>query len=246
LYHDDDLWNLTDRPLVARRVTPTTWSDAGAGFTGQFELESLGTIKGEAFVINGLTDGFSASTGGLRDARGSRESDSNNDKAFAGRLALAPSTNHEFAISGYNGNYDTHGNAITGIAFDSRNSIADFTLITELAQFNLDDGFNSAGSNAPDTIKGILVELGYQFWLDTLNSTFLGEDFENPRFILTARYNSASVERSAGDLDEDSYVAGLAWRPLTQFVVKTEYQWNSGELERKDADGFMTSVALGF
>ncbi|MDD2942929.1 MAG: hypothetical protein PHC51_08205, partial [bacterium] len=28
LYHDDDLWNLTDRPLVARRVTPTTWSDA--------------------------------------------------------------------------------------------------------------------------------------------------------------------------------------------------------------------------
>ncbi|MCA9401980.1 MAG: hypothetical protein KC713_10150, partial [Candidatus Omnitrophica bacterium] len=36
IYHDSDLRDLTSRPLVARDIIPTTWTEAGGGFFGDF------------------------------------------------------------------------------------------------------------------------------------------------------------------------------------------------------------------
>src|SRR3990167_2196894 len=36
LYHDSDLQELTERPIVARDIIPTTWTESGAGLYGEF------------------------------------------------------------------------------------------------------------------------------------------------------------------------------------------------------------------
>ena len=247
LYHDDDLQNLTDRPLVARRVIPSTWSDAGLGFVGNWELGGEATLGGEFYFVNGLDDEFSGGRGGLRGARSSRESDNNNDKAVVGRLVASPSLGHEFGLSGYVGDYDDDNNSAAGWAFDWLMTYGDIRLVGEYAYFGLDDGSNASGARAPSDISGVYAELNYDFWCDYLDSSFLGADFEDPKFVLSYRYNYAAIDRrEQATLDETSHVVGLAYRPIDSFVVKTEWQFNEGDLERSDADGFIGSFALGF
>ncbi len=248
LYHDDDLQNLTDRPLVARRVIPTTWSDAGIGLVGQAEVADGASVGGQIYMINGLTDGFSAGAGGTRDARGSFEKDNNNNKAVVGRLNFSPMIGQDFGVSGYYGSYDDSSNGIGAAAVDWDMSAGDFQFLGEAALVSLEKGLNSSGQEAPSEISGLYGELNYKFWFSALNKTVLGDSFTDPKLIASFRYNYAEVDRR-GDLaklDQDGFVAGLAYRPVQNFVLKTEYQWNDGDLERKDADGFMGSVALGF
>lgn len=248
LYHDDDLQNLTSRPLVARRVIPTTWADVGAGFVGQVNFGDESRLAGEVYVINGLDDDFSSGTGGLRGARASRESDNNNNKAVVGRVVLQPSLGQEIGVSGYYGNYDNSGNAISGIALDWLYKFSAIMFKGEYAYFALDSGVNSKGELSPRNIQGVFAELGYEFWPAFLNGTFLAEGFENPLFVLSGRYNYAAIDsRIAGSiLDENSYVVGFAYKPLVSMLLKTEWQFNQGSLERGDSSGFMSSVAIGF
>ncbi len=120
IYHDSDLQDLTDRPIVSRDVIPTTWTESGAGLHGKFnptigEYDDL-IIGYETYVINGLDNGFSDT--GLGGGRGSLKSDNNNSKAAVGRLTLSPALGHEVGFSGYWGRYNSAGDAITGGAVD--------------------------------------------------------------------------------------------------------------------------------
>lgn len=249
IYHDDDLQNLTDRPLVDRRVIPTTWSEAGLGFVFNYDLTEEATLGGEVYLVNGFDDGFSGGSGGMRGARSSAGSDTNNNKAVVGRVVLSPSLGHEIGLSGYHGAYDPDSNNdITGGAVDWLLTLGDLRFLGEAAIFDLDDGVNSSGQPAPDTIGGVYAELNYSFWCDALNSTFLGESFSDPKLIGSFRYNYAEINRinDLSNLDQNSYVVGLGYRPVPSFVFKTEWQWNDGELERKNSNGFIGSVAIGF
>ncbi len=248
LYHDDDLNNLTDRPLVVRRVIPSTWSESGAGLVSSIPVGDESTVNTEVYVVQGLDDEISSGSGGLRDARSALDSDNNNNKAFVGRIALSPGLGHEVGLSGYHGNYDDDGNAIGGGALDGLTTLGNFQLHGEWALFSVDDGTVADGGRAPEELSGFYAELGYRFWLNALSETFLGAGFEDPRMIATYRYNNAEIQRRGelATLDGDGHVVGLAYRPITNFVLKTEFQWNDGELERGNSNGFITSLALGF
>ena len=104
------------------------------------------------------------------------------------------------------------------------------------------------GDVVPGSIWGGYAELSYPFWVGELNNTFLGSGFSDPKLIPVVRYNYAEVDRRDGgtDLDETSIVLGFAYRPVRSFVFKNEFQWNSGDLERADSNGFLSSVAIGF
>ncbi|MGI9534565.1 MAG: hypothetical protein ACR2NW_06410, partial [Thermodesulfobacteriota bacterium] len=77
------------RPSVERQIIPTTWRENGAGFLGDIDLQSAGTLSYKAYVMNSVDSrGFNASNNrGLR-TRGSRSRF--NDVAFAGRLEYDP------------------------------------------------------------------------------------------------------------------------------------------------------------
>lgn len=251
LYHDSDLQNLTERPIMARDIIPTTWTEAGAGIFGGFN-PALGSYEDldlnyELYVVNGLDTGFSDT--GLGGARSSLKTDNNDDKAFAGRLAVSPWLNQEFGVSGYWGEYDTSGNAIAAVGFDSLLTIGPLEWINEYAYFDIGEG----STDVANFFQGAYSQLNYDFWPEFLNDSFLGRGFKDPKLTLIGRYDwgliSDDSDASLGNNEENRWTSGLNYRPVDNFVFKLEYQWNqttNEALERGDNNGFLASMAIGF
>src|SRR5712691_10690242 len=117
LLHDSPLNDLSDRPLVATAIIPSTLSEAGAGFYGTFSPTRLSKLDYEPYVTQGFsgyrTNGTPVITAdaGLRDARQRVSTvddglDNNNGKAVVGRVAFSPILGVEIGGSGYFGSYD--------------------------------------------------------------------------------------------------------------------------------------------
>src|SRR6059036_3018175 len=98
LLHDSPLNDLSDRPLVATAIIPSTLSETGAGFYGTFYPTRLSKLDYELYVTQGF-NGYSTATGvltpvitadaGLRNARQRVSTvedglDNNNGKAVVG------------------------------------------------------------------------------------------------------------------------------------------------------------------
>lgn len=251
LYHDSDLQNLTDRPIMARDIVPTTWTEAGVGFFGGFN-PALGSYEDlsldyEIYVVNGLDAGFTDT--GLGGGRASLKTDNNDDKAVVGRVAVSPWLNQEVGVSGYWGKYDTSDHDITGVGFDSLLTFGPFEWINEYAYFGLEEG----STDVANYFQGAYSQLNYEFWLEFLDHSFLGRNFKDPKLALIGRYDWGLIkddsDASIGNNEEDRWTLGWNYRPVENFVFKFEYQWNqsSGEaLERGDNNGILTSMAIGF
>src|SRR2546426_5099910 len=117
LLHDSPLNDLSDRPLVATAIIPSTLSETGAGFYGTFYPTRLSKLDYELYVTQGFngyrTNGTPVITAdaGLRDARQRVSTvddglDNNNGKAVVGRVAFSPILGVEVGGSGYYGSYD--------------------------------------------------------------------------------------------------------------------------------------------
>src|SRR5213592_1229276 len=116
LLHDSPLNELSDRPLVATAIIPSTLSETGAGFYGTFYPTRLSKLDYELYATQGFNgyDGITpviGETNGLRDARQRVSTaedglDNNNGKAVVGRVAFSPILGIEVGGSGYFGTYD--------------------------------------------------------------------------------------------------------------------------------------------
>ncbi|MBI3320192.1 MAG: hypothetical protein HYZ89_06370 [Candidatus Omnitrophica bacterium] len=248
LHHDDPLQELVDRPIVDRRVIPTTWTETGAGAWGEWNPWNDARLRYEAYVVNGLNNTISATTGGLRGARGSFGSDNNSDKALVGRVSLTPGPWLDVGVAGYTGDYDTDNHRINGAALDWTTKYGPVELLGEAALFDLQRGLTSSGAVVPDKLWGTYVEGRYHFWPSWLSSTFLGRGFKHPRLTGTLRYDHGAIVRfaSAGDFTSDRVTFGLNYRPIEDFVVKLDYEVNNGNLEHGNANGFVAAAALSF
>jgi len=254
LYHDSDLQELTDRPILARDVIPTTWTEAGYGFFGGFN-PTIGSYEDllmnyEIYAVNGLDAGFSDI--GMSGARNSLKTDNNDNKAIIGRITLSPFLGHELGINGYTGEYSGNENALTGIGVDTLNNFGPLQLITEYAYFAVEET-PTATSDLANFFHGAYAQMNYHFWPEFLNNTFLGRGFERPTFTFVNRYDWAlihdDIDAGSGNNEEERYTIGLNYRPIDSFVVKFEYQFNDTKNEALEAgknNGFVSSVALGF
>lgn len=126
LLHDSPLRDLTDRPLVAQRIIPTTLHQPGVGIYGTFYPTTLSQVNYEIYVTSGFTGGFGGKgnprlspsdskfgqstitqTAGLRSARSNlTDFDNNNGKAVVGRVAVSPFLGVEVGVSGLYEMYD--------------------------------------------------------------------------------------------------------------------------------------------
>ncbi len=274
LLHDDDIQDLTERPLVARRVIPSTWTDAGFGFLGELPIgEKLNWkllpdfyLNYEAYVVNGLDEDISDT--GLRNARGSASNDLNNSKDFVSRLGFGLNRNLEVGFTSYFGKFGRSGNAtrngkddVLGLGADLNFKRGPFELVGDYAYFNFEDGAlvdhdnnnSTTAVSAPEYMRGFYIEPRFHFWPKFLNNTFLGRGFEDPKFTLVSRYDWVTIaddgDTGSGDNEERRFVLGLNYRPIESWVTKLEYQWNTSDnetLERGDNDGVMASMAIGF
>lgn len=275
LLHDSDIQDLTERPIVARRLAAATWMEAGAGLFGEFDIgESLhleflpdSYFNYETYVINGLDEDISDA--GMRDAKGAIESDENNNKAVVGRVGLGLNRNLEIGVSSYAGKFGRSGSGtrngkddLLGLGADVNFKRGPFELVGDFAYWDFEDGAlvdhdkdNAVGDEvaAPKYMRGLYIEPRFHFWPKFLNGTFLGRGFEDPKFTLVSRYDWVDIsdDGDAGDGDnkEKRSTIGINYRPVESWVFKLEYQRNSSTneaLERGDNDGVMASMAVGF
>jgi hypothetical protein len=258
LDHFDPVQDLVDRPLMARRVVPSTWGEAGMGFTGKLALPNAVlsdlSVDYQIFAINGLTNAFSDT--GTRNARGAFGSDNNANKAVVGRVAFKLYQGGELGFSGYHGAVDKLGHDLTGFDIDGKFRWGPVELIAEYAYFGADRGalqFGSTTNTVPRTLQGGYVQTNYYFWPEFLNGTFLGKHFSDPKFTAVFRYDFARIadDEDAGTVanKEERYAMGMNYRPIKNFVFKVEYQFNkthSETLERGTANGLLTSVTAAF
>lgn len=274
LLHDSDIQDLTERPLVSRRLGAATWMEAGFGLFGEAQLgEALkwkplenSYLNYEGYVINGLDEDISDT--GLRNAKGAIEADENNNKAFVGRLGLGLNRNLELGLSGYTGRYGRSGSPtrngddhLLGLAGDINFKRGPFELVGDYAYWDFENGAlidhdndNAADEiSAPKYMRGFYLEPRYHFWPKFLSNTFLGRGFNDPKLTLVGRYDWVDIaddgDAGTGSNKEKRYTLGLNYRPVESWVFKLEYQRNSSGnevLERGDKDGVMASMAVGF
>ncbi len=152
--HDSPLQDLQDRPLVDRRIVPTTWQEAGIGIYGAFDVADW-VVDYDIVVTNGFDDDFSATPGGgFRGNRSSFREDNNDSKQILGRIGVHPSFAFldaaEFGFSFGWGKYDDKDDQdIVMAAFDWFVKKGPFELKGEYVRFELERGPAERAAGAP-------------------------------------------------------------------------------------------------
>ena len=106
LIHDSPLNDLTNRPLMAREIIPTTLSESGMGLFGTLYPSETAVVGYELYLVNGF--GEAAATR-IRSGRGSQKQDNNEDKSIVGRLNYSPALGLDVGGSFHVGAYDDAG-----------------------------------------------------------------------------------------------------------------------------------------
>ena len=114
--HRTLLPDLTNRPLVAREIIPTTLSESGMGFYGVLYPTEAALLGYEIYAVNGFNE---ATAGRIRSGRGSHKTDNNDEKSLVGRINYSPAIGVDVGGSFHWGAYDDAGDeTLTILALD--------------------------------------------------------------------------------------------------------------------------------
>jgi hypothetical protein len=274
LLHDSPLNDLSDRPLVATAIIPSTLSETGAGFYGTFYPTRLSKLDYELYVTQGF-NGYSTVTGvptpvitagaGLRDARQRVSTvddglDNNNGKAAVGRVAFSPILGVEIGGSGYFGTYDPASKRPLAIwAADWTFQRGPFELIGEAAWVYIRD--NSKDLNGtpvtdptfpvhllPQRMDGYYVQGNYHFLPEFLRRWAPSYFTEASTFTAVVRWDQINTNSEFSDTKRERLTVGLNFRPIEDTVFKVDHQFNfeDGKNNRIRNDGLVLSVATYF
>jgi hypothetical protein len=272
LLHDSPLNDLTDRPLVAQFIIPTTLSETGAGFYGTFYPTRLSKLDYELYVTQGF-NGYKNSGApvitagaGLKDARqrvGSNDDglDNNNGKAVVGRVAFSPFLGVEVGGSGYYGSYDPSSKRPLSIwAADWTFQRGPFELIGEAAWVYARDNSkdlngvpftdptSSAGHLLPQRMDGYYLQGNYHFLPKFLQRWAPSYFTEASTFTAVVRWDQIKTNSEFSDTKKERLTFGLNFRPVEDTVFKVDYQFNfeDGKNNRVKNDGLVVSLATYF
>lgn len=223
LLHDSPQNDLTNRPLVAREIIPTTLSESGMGLFGTFYPSEAAVMGYELYVVNGFNE---AAGTRLRSGRGSQKADNNEQKSIVGRLNYSPAIGMEFGGSFHVGAYDDAGDKnLSILALDGSWNRGAIDLRGEYAQANVDGA-------AEDSRSGYYVQGGYHFLPGRLS-------FPNSILTATLRYDHIDL----GATDETRTTVGLNFRPVEETVIKLDYEIYDQD---EDSTGLILSLASYF
>jgi hypothetical protein len=272
LLHDSPLNDLSDRPLVATAIIPSTLSETGAGFYGTFYPSRLSKLDYEFYVtqgFSGYSEGLPVITAGagLRDARQRVSTqgdglDNNNGKAVVGRLAFSPLLGMELGGSGYYGSYDPASKRPLAIwAVDWTLQRGPFQVIGEAAwAYVRDNNLNLDGTPALETdylgnpvslprrMSGFYVQGNYHFMPQFLRSWAPSYLTDASTFTAVLRWDDVNTNDERSDTALQRLTFGLNFRPVEDAVFKVDYQFNyeDGKNNRIRNDGLVVSVATYF
>lgn len=224
LNHDSPLNDLTNRPLVAREIVPTTFSESGMGFYGALYPGDAAVLDYEVYVVNGFNEAAATS---LRSGRGSLKADNNEEKSLTGRLGYSPFLGLQLGGSFHIGAYDDAGENSLGIyAIDANYNRGPLEVRGEYAQASID------GATA-DSRSGYYAQVGYHFLPGAVKV------FPNSVFTASFRYDFIDLDVR----DETRFTLGLNWRLEEETVIKVDYETYDND---EDSSGIIFSVASYF
>lgn len=261
--HDSPKWEFIDRPLVSTTIIPSTLSEVGFGFHGNFFFGN-NVITYESYLVNGLTDeiiGNPESRTSLKEGKSPElfEEDNNGRPFLTGRLAVKNRNIGELGISYYGGTYNTFQE--DGIVIDEKRRLdlyaldynfnaGPLTVYGETA-WALIDVPEAFGQQFGDEQWGIHTDLIYPVlqtnllrWSDvTLNTNFRFEYVD---------YNVGEFRETMGNIAQDIYaiVPGVSLRfsPNTLIRANYRYEWERDILGNPPAKtaGFQFGFASYF
>ena len=214
LFHDSNLQDIAQRPLVSTFVIPSTYKDAGIGALGEFKLVGRSRLAYEVYVVNGLRSdegGEFAREVGIFESKGNnRFFDNNPQKSIVGRLRFSPVLGLELGASGYRGKHDNQGQYNLSIwSLDWKFARRDFQVIGEFAR--------AAAQRPPESEE----ELAARQLLLSLPKG----DFSNTFEFLDANINEPLFDKPS--------------RSLGGFYVEARYRfrpkWLTSHFEAEDA-----------
>jgi len=274
LLHDSPLNELSDRPMVATAIIPSTLSETGAGFYGTFYPSRLSKLDYEIYVTQGFNgyknDGTPVITAGsgLRDARQRVSTvddglDNNNGKAVVGRLAFSPILGIEIGASGYHGSYDPSSKRPLSIwALDWTFQRGPFQVIGEAAwsyaqdnHLNLDGTFAfdptpglPPGTLLPRRSNGFYVQGNYHFMPQAFRYWAPTYFTEASTFTAVVRWDQINTNSEIAATAMERLTFGMNFRPVQDTAFKIDYQLNyeDGKNNRIRNDGLVISVATYF
>lgn len=229
LIHDSPLNDLTNRPLIARQIIPTTLSESGAGFHGTLYPTESALLGYEIYLVNGFNGNLLKSNGTtrIRSGRGSQKNDNNEEKSLVGRLNYSPLLGLDLGGSFHWGAYDDAGDeTLTIIALDGSFNRGPFDVKGEYAHASID-------GVADDSQFGLYGQVGYHFLVGAV------PQFPNSIFTATFRFDHIDLDSS----DETRYTFGLNFRPEEDMALKLDWEIYD---EDDDSNGIIFSVASYF
>jgi len=259
--HEPPTFLGTERPLTEQAIIPSTWRENGIGVFG-----AVGDLDFRAYLVNGLdaVGGGSSNAGGFGASglRGGRQKGSRavaEDFAgvarldWTGILGLLVGSSVYLGESGQNADSPLEsGETIGGrtliweghVQYKARGldlrglfALADVDDVAELNAARGLDGDASIG----ERLVGGYMQAGY----DILRSADTGHQLVP--YVRWERLNTQDEVPdgfSADPANDRSVLSlGAAWKPIPQFILKTDYQIHSNEADT-GVDQF--NVALGW
>ncbi len=262
LNHEGFVNNLVDRPLVDRRIIPTTWYDEGLGFYGTpIDTDKFG-LSYEAYMYNpAVTDGVDPLSG-FRGIRNENKTPTSDQKAGAVRVAMEPARgckaiadSLEFGLSayvsgfgGFNGVNDNGDTVRFGpgrlyvtaadVSWEKKN----IGFRGEAALDHADSGNNITGKR--QDAWGYYAEGYYKFWPGFLSHSPFGK-FKDPKLVAALRYEYVNLDNELPATPSvQRLTAGISYRPLPNTVFKFDYQndWLGSGLAGQDYDESETGL----
>ena len=240
--HEPPVWLGTIRPRSENKIIPTTWRESGFGFFGETE-----TFSYRAYLVNSL-DGIGGGSAGSKgfSSSGLRGGRQKGSKAIAenfsavGRVDYTGIPGLMIGTSLYTGdqghNSDLNGREVSisttiwegHIKYQGRGF--DIQALTALASVDNADKLNemkglTGSGSVGEKMSGWYAQLGYDLLFSTASEQAL---------LPYVRYEAVNTQvdvpsgySSSGSKDFNVTTIGLAWKPIGNTVLKTDYEIHS-------------------
>ena len=242
--HEPPVWLGTIRPRSENKIIPTTWRESGFGFFGETD-----TFSYRAYLVNSLdgigggsagSNGFSSS--GLRGGRQKGSKAIAENFSAVGRIDYTGTPGLMIGTSLYTGdqghNSDLNGREVSigttiwegHIKYQARGF--DIQALTALASVDNADKLNemkglTGSGSVGEKMSGWYAQLGYDLLFSSASEHAL---------LPYVRYEAVNTQvdvpsgySSSGSKDFNVTTIGLAWKPIGNTVLKTDYEIHSNE-----------------
>jgi len=254
-YHDDPYQDLTDRPLVSRRIGAVAFGQPGIAVNGVVPFGRGWFFDYKLALVQGFGEEFTTN-GGARDARQSFRADNNNNKQWFGRFVFSPPVNFLDTLE--------FGGSVTYGKWNDGSDLADYGWAVE---FHFKRGpWEVAGEfmwmrieqtpgadiSKPRRQTGWYVDVAYHFF----PAAWRGKHAlltQESTFTLIARFEQIDLNHNTtGSTFRDDllrFTLGFNFRPVERTVIKISYAWQDSDLagfESNSANIFVISWATYF